>query len=700
MVNWIYDIETYPNCFTVTIVREDGKFLSSFEISDRKDESERLKTCFDFLIKTKATLVGFNNLSFDYPVIHEIIKSFNNCMKVSAKFCYKKAQSVIDKMKEGGFYSGVKTDDCFIRQLDLYKIWHFDNAAKSTSLKKLEIAMRSETVEDLPFEVGRCLSTTEIDSLLEYNKKDVSETLKFFNYSKEAISLRDNLSVKFGFDCSNYNDTKIGKQLLISMLELSNPQCCYKVTNKGLKMNQTKREEIKLGECIFKYINFDKNRKEFLAVLDWVKSRTITETKGVFSNMLEHEIGGVAKYAEMVVKKIRIYDPSNKKNNRYVPNEEVIEHFRKTYPCGWLESVPNKSPKGTSKYYWKYRVAENLNVVVDGFRYDFGVGGIHGAKKGTHESTPARILRTLDVASYYPNMSIANDLYPEHLGVGFCKVYKSLYEERKKYPKKDPANLALKLALNGTYGDSNNEFSPLYDPKFTMSITIGGQLSLCMLIGALIDHCNAEIVMCNTDGFEYFCDTNMIEKADSIVKRWENLTGLTMESGTYSKMFIRDVNNYIAVTVDGEVKTKGAYEVQPFEKLGWHKDHSMMIVPIAVREYLVNGVDYKKTIVEHTDKFDFCLSVKLPRAYRLMTVDEFGNHNRIQNTTRYYPVTKGGVGLIKEMPPVEGKTEVRITKIEDGKMFKVCNDMRHFTFDDIDYSYFFEKCKELIDAVA
>lgn len=173
-----------------------------------------------------------------------------------------------------------------------------------------------------------------------------------------------------------------------------------------------------------------------------------------------------------------------------------------------------------------------------------------------------------------------------------------------------------------------------------------------------------------------------------------------MEGGTYSKMFIRDVNNYIAVTADGEVKTKGAYEVQPFEKMGWEKDHSMMIVPIAVREHLVNGVDYKKTIVEHTDKFDFCLSVKLPRAYRLMTVDEFGNRNRIQNTTRYYPVTKGGVGLIKEMPPVEGRTEVRITKIEDGKMFKVCNNMKHFTFDDIDYSYFFEKCKELIDAVA
>ena len=104
------------------------------------------------------------------------------------------------------------------------------------------------------------------------------------------------------------------------------------------------------------------------------------------------------------------------------------------------------------------------------------------------------------------------------------------------YPrKKDGKELgtykALKLALNGVYGDSNNEFSPLYDPAYTMTITIGGQLSLCMLMGALIDHCDAEIIMCNTDGFEFCVDVDKVEKANNLVARWEKLTGL--ENGRY-----------------------------------------------------------------------------------------------------------------------------------------------------------------------
>jgi len=44
----------------------------------------------------------------------------------------------------------------------------------------------------------------------------------------------------------------------------------------------------------------------------------------------------------------------------------------------------------------------------------------------------------------------------------------------------------LKLALNGTFGDSNNIYSVFYDPQFTMAITVNGQLMLCMLAERLM----------------------------------------------------------------------------------------------------------------------------------------------------------------------------------------------------------------------
>ena len=53
-----------------------------------------------------------------------------------------------------------------------------------------------------------------------------------------------------------------------------------------------------------------------------------------------------------------------------------------------------------------------------------------------------------------------------HLGKDFAAIYKHLFEQRKQYPKKSAESAMLKLALNGVYGDSNNQFSVFYDPLF------------------------------------------------------------------------------------------------------------------------------------------------------------------------------------------------------------------------------------------
>ena len=155
-------------------------------------------------------------------------------------------------------------------------------------------------------------------------------------------------------------------------------------------------------------------------------------------------------------------------------------------------------------------------------------------------------------ASFYPNMAISNRIYPEHLGEEFCDGYKSFYDERGNYAKGTGENLAIKLGLNATYGNSNNEYSPFYDPKYTMSITVGGQLSLCMLIERLITVCNVNVIQCNTDGFTVKIHKSKIELMKEHVKRWEKVTGLIMEDSHYSKMHIADVNSYIAIVKEGD----------------------------------------------------------------------------------------------------------------------------------------------------
>lgn len=720
----ITDSETYPTVFTMCTVDTDGNNIQEFEISNRKNDSARILEFFRDCVRNKRRMVGFNNRSFDYTIIHYMIEKAKDCRQskiicnFTAKEIYKVAEEYFKKQKQSDkSFNPIKDSDVVIPQVDLFLIHHFDNKARSTSLKMLEFNMRSDEIEDLPFPPGYAIRDDEIPTLLTYNKKDILETLKFYNESKEALDLRNDLSKQFGFDCTNYNDTKIGKQLFIDRLESEKLGSCYTYGKFGRKINQTKRDKIVIKDCLFDYIDFSKNRPEFQAVHEWFKRQVITETKGVFTDLLEHNLGDVAKYAEMKVKKIKF---------KSLPTKKEIEEVKKEFPMGWLEvtelkametlkdengeSVKEKyiDEKGKEKqrvvkvpkksYHWCYNIAETLNVVINDFRYDFGVGGIHGAKQGTHRSTEQRKLRTLDVASYYPNMAISNNVYPKHLGMTFCKVYKDLYEERKKHDKKSAANKALKLALNGVYGDSNNEFSPLYDPAYTMSITIGGQLSLCMLMGALVDHCDAEIIMCNTDGFEYFVDVDKIEKADKIVKRWEEVTGLQMEGDTYSVMYNRDVNNYVSITESGKVKTKGAYEVLPYRELGWHKNHSAMVIAMAVQKELMGECSAESFIRSHRDPYDFVLRTKVPRSSKLYLSFDDGREEQQQNICRYYPASEGGK-LVKLMPPLEDGGEWRRLGIDTEWSVLTCNSMKDFNWKKLNYDYYISEAQKLLDGV-
>ena len=705
--DWVFDIECYPNVFTLAAVFANGKGMRVYEISDRRNDVEEMLHFLRNIAVNKHRMVGFNNVGYDYPLLHEILtkskvaKEQGKPLNITAKEIWGKSQKLFEAMKFNKFGSAVRASDVMLPQVDLFKIWHFDNKAKATGLKILEFNMRSKNIEDLPFPVGTRLKSAEIDTLIEYNKHDVMETLKFYHKSMEEIKMRDTLTKQFGFDCTNFNDTKIGKELFVQRLEQAKPGICYKQSLKGNRMvremQQTVREHIHLGDCILPYIKFE--RPEFEAIRKWFASQTITETNGVFSDLEEHQLGDVAKYANMRVKMKKMNDPINgAKNKRYVPTEEHIAQFMKEHPLGWVEMAPLKSPKGAASYWFCWNIAETLNVVIDGFQYDFGTGGIHGCKKGVTISKDGKRIYTLDVASYYPNLSIRNKIYPEHLDILFCDVYEGLFIERRSYDKKSPFNKALKLALNGTYGASGDEFSPMFDKKFMMSITINGQLSLCMLMEKLLKEVNAEVIMCNTDGFEFVVgeDPETKLKIEQLVTEWETMTGLEMEGALYDKMMAANVNNYIACFYGGEVKHKGAYV---FEKLEWHKNQSALVVKMAASHELLGKGKAEDFIRAHDEPYDFMLRTKVPRTSSLVLVQEDGFEVDLQNICRYYPSHEGGK-LIKIMPALEGKESEGPRRLSIDAKWNVtpCNNMDDFSWG-INYDYYIEEAQKLVDAI-
>ena len=544
-MKWIYDLETYPNCFSFAIIRKDGKHALTYEVSTRKNQIDKVFSCLDYLAKQGDFLVGFNSLNFDYPVLHKVLQlRKNNKLPVRGENLsmqiYKFAQEQIESMK-GEFASTVPVEEHYVKQIDLFKIHHFDNKAKSTSLKMLEFNMRASNISDLPFPVGKHLTSDEIDVLLHYNAHDVKMTLEFYKKTIPMIEFREQLTEKYNRNFMNHNDTKIGKDYFIMRLEEEGVPVYIKDDHGRRKANQTKRSMIKIKDCLFDYYDF--KRPEFIAVHEWFKRQVITETKGVFSDIEEHLLGDVAKYAEMVVKRKKF--PKE-------PTKTEYDAFKREHPCGWVERIELKAKKkGEPQYsYWgMWKVAETLNVVIDGFRFDFGVGGIHGSLSETVvKSNKKWNIVDLDVSSFYPNLAISNRIYPKHLTDKFCDIYKDMYEQRKSYKKGTPENAMLKLALNGTYGESNNPFGVFYDPQFTMSITVGGQLTLCLLIDMFYrNKINFKMVMANTDGITIAVTKEHDDNMMQIVGEWEKLVKLEMERVDYDKMFIRDVNSYIGV---------------------------------------------------------------------------------------------------------------------------------------------------------
>jgi len=723
-MDWIYDIETYPNVFTFSIVREDGKFLNAFEVSFRKNEIDRVLKCLDYINKSNDRMVGFNNLAFDYPVLHYVLTSRKTFEKKQgteiAKLTYGFAMQQIESMKGDRFAKVVKDEDTYCTQLDLYKIHHFDNKARSTSLKMLEFNMKADNIEDLPFAVGTELTEDEIDILIKYNKHDVMQTYEFYKHSVGAIKFREELSVKYGRNFLNHNDTKIGKDYFIMELEKAIPGSCYRVDEHGRRhLNQSKRVHIDIRDCLFSYYDFQ--RPEFIAVLEWFKKQRIKETKGVFSDIPEHRLGDVAKYADMQIKRDKF---------KGKPSDLEVKQFKEQYPLGWVEIEELKSteylfdengnhvteyklnedgspdltkkPKKVrvpKKSYWKcWKEASNLNVVVEGFRFDFGTGGIHGSieSKIAKETKKYQIVDA-DVSSMYPNIAIANRVYPEHLSEKFCDIYEDVYIQRKSFPKGSSENSMLKLALNGVYGDSNNQYSPFYDPKYTMSITINGQLSLCLLAEKFMQIEGLKLIQVNTDGVTVALPRDKREEYDAVCKAWQKQVGLELEFAEYSKMIIRDVNNYIAVYTNGKVKRKGAYQ---YQDLGWHQNQGGLVIPMAAEAAMLNGVDIREFIQSHLDSgniYDFMLRTKVPRSSKLVLEFEDGRVEPQQNICRYVPSKQGGK-LMKLMPALEGKEsegERRIS-IDSAWNVKTCNDIKDFDPKEVDLDYYVQEAEKLV----
>lgn len=248
---------------------------------------------------------------------------------------------------------------------------------------------------------------------------------------------------------------------------------------------------------------------------------------------------------------------------------------------------------------------KDLVIEIGNSAYRMGIGGLHSSEsKVSHYSDDDFVLLDRDVTSYYPNIILGCELFPAHIGPGFLKVYKRIYDRRINAKKSGDKNTAetLKIVLNGSFGKFGSPYSALYGPKLMIQTTVTGQLALLMLIEEL-EHSGFHVVSANTDGIVTRVPRERRDEFNDICYDWEWATGYNTEEAEYLSLHSRDVNSYIALKrgKDGkiEVKLKGIFTAsgpgQPGAS-GLKKNPDMDVCTDAVVEFLKNGTPIEETI--------------------------------------------------------------------------------------------------------
>lgn len=242
-------------------------------------------------------------------------------------------------------------------------------------------------------------------------------------------------------------------------------------------------------------------------------------------------------------------------------------------------------------------------------------GGIHGAIKKYYGTG---IYVMADVTAYYPSLQLKYKLGYRNMAnpENFEKIHKENLRFKELGDKS--ARLPYKIADNAISGQLKDQFSPLYDPRENNAICVNGQLLLVDLIEKLEPY--MELIQSNTDGIlfkmpERYGNTeddintwyNII---DDIVWEWEKRTGMRMGFDIYSKVFQKDVNNYLLVNPEGKTKTKGAYtkSLSPV-------DFDLPIINKALVDFMVKNIPVEKTIKSCIELKMFQKVVKLSGKY-------------------------------------------------------------------------------------
>ena len=285
MNHWVHDYETLTNCFVACFEDYKTDELKTFVVHDLRNDFESFIKFLKSNIKNKEWHISYNGLAFDGQVTHHILnnykkwKHYSGCKIANLIFQYASICIAKSNAKDFQDYPLWKMK---IGQIDLYKMHHWDNPAKRSSLKWIQYSMDWQNILDMPIHHDTKIQTNdEIDTIIKYCINDVKSTKAIYQISTSEIKLRKTLTKKYNINLYSASEPRISKEIFGYYLSKR-----LDISKKDLKKMRTHRSIIKLKDVILPYIEF--KSPEFKGLLEKFKSLELdpANLKGSFKHHL------------------------------------------------------------------------------------------------------------------------------------------------------------------------------------------------------------------------------------------------------------------------------------------------------------------------------------------------------------------------------------------------------------------------------
>lgn len=573
---YIYDLEVYPNLFVGVfqpITEKTPEIYIVWEVNGKYIQDDR-QALFDNIISKRAKLVGYNNLKYDSQILHY--------MWMNQKFTTKELKEFSNQAIDSK-WPIYKSWEMMTIELDLFKIWHYDNPQRRTSLKWLEFMLRFKTIKDLPYEHDKQITLeSQKSKIVAYCKHDVAPTKDFFELSKDKILHRQKMRKRFGINFINLPDSTMGERLILH-------EYCKAM---NLDYNDIKTKRTQRKQLVMKDLVFDFNRANY----------------PILQRVLKEYFDPMVLKSFMSNNHNRIFDfKSVPKFTVHYGDLEIVYGMGGIHGC-----VPKGVYKSTDSH-----VIKSCDV-----KGEYPHTIIHNNLYPEH-------LGPEFISVYEERIVKERDKYPKDTHLEMNNMYK----------------LGSNAAYGKTNSEHSALYDPKRSATITINGQLSKTMLAEMLMEAIptakilmMNTDGLEVIIPREEEQIYFDVCKKWEDLTKFTLEHDNYNKLIIDSvnhyiGIYDTGKIKRKGSF--------------YIWEDYEKFKeYHKNASATIIPEAINEYFVNGTPVSDTINNCNDIYKFLYGVKKTKAFSfvILQTDKFRRvsySNKINDRVlRYYACTE------------------------------------------------------------